>query len=90
MVPGCSPQGKGNTQVSFYICIALCPACVNGHAEMSLRLRRVDVTVRRFTGAGHVGMSSIKASPNDFYLGLGLIKVHWQHALGTLGIESET
>ena len=45
---------------------------------------RVDVTVRRFRGAKHVGMSSLKASANDFHLGLALIKAHWLHALGNM------
>lgn len=45
-------------------------------------MHRVDVTVRRFNGAKHVGMSSVKASANDFYFGLALIRAHWHHALG--------
>ena len=48
-------------------------------------MRRVDVTVRRFKGAKHVGMSSVKASASDFYFGLALIRAHWQHALGVTG-----
>ena len=42
------------------------------------------MTTRRFR-AGHVGMSSLKASANDFYLGLALMKTHWLHALGNMG-----
>ena len=48
-------------------------------------MHRVDVTVRRFNGAKHVGMSSVKASANNFYFGLALIRAHWQHALGAMG-----
>ncbi len=45
------------------------------------------MTVRRFKKAGHVGMSSMKASGNDYHFGLALIRAHWRHALGTMGPE---
>lgn len=53
---------------------AVCVACMH----------RVDVTVRRFNGAKHVGMSSVRASHTDFYFGLALIRAHWNHARGPL------
>ncbi|KAK9917447.1 hypothetical protein WJX75_004465 [Coccomyxa subellipsoidea] len=41
----------------------------------------VDVSLKRFKGAAHVGMLSPLTAVADYDLSLALIRAHWQHAL---------